>query len=257
MDTLEATETAAPATGAAPAIHVVLADAMIAVDAVGKGGFNQHGKYAFRGIDQVINAVGPVFRSLRIVPVPQLKNIDYRDVQTSNGKPSRETTLQVTYRFYGPAGDFVDVTVPGESMDSADKGTAQAMSVAYRTALLQLLCIPTDEPDPDSFQPERGAPARGGRVRESFDDAQPAAPAFQPGPEAQELMASVNAAAHQGALARVWSRAVEAYKKDVITEAEANGLRAKVKEIGPGLPPAPEESPAALEGELIENVSPA
>jgi len=194
-----------------------------------------------------------VFRSLRIVPVPMLQNIDYRDVQTSNGKPSRETTLQVTYRFYGPAGDHVDVTVPGESMDSSDKGTAQAMSVAYRTALLQLLCIPTDEPDPDSFQPERGRP------RESFADAKPAARPFQPGADAQELMAGVNAAAHQGALARVWDRTVDAYKKGVIAEAEANWVRARVAERGPGLPADPDaqpETPAALEGELIENGTP-
>jgi hypothetical protein len=38
---------------------------------------------------------------------------------------------------------------PGEAFDSGDKSTAKAMSVAYRTALLQALTLPTDEPDPD------------------------------------------------------------------------------------------------------------
>lgn len=272
-DTLDAPETAAPAEGAAPApaaprpIYELIADAMIAVDAVGKNGYNKHGNYAFRGIDDVIDAVGPIFRQLRIVPIPKLQKVTYRDVLTSNGKPSKETTLEIVYRFRGPAGDYEDVIVPGESMDSADKGTAQAMSVAYRIALLQLLCIPTNAPDPDSFQPERGAPARSGRAQsrqsgESFEDARPAAPVFQPSGDAQELMAAVNAAAHQGAAGRVWKRLVEAFKKGVITEAEANWLRKRFEERGPELPPDPEtqnatqdtpqETPAALEGELIE-----
>jgi hypothetical protein len=269
-DTLEATQTAAPAEGAAPApaaprpIYELIADAMIAIDAVGKNGYNKHGNYAFRGIDDVINAVGPIFRQLRIVPIPKLQKVTYRDVLTSTGKPSKETTLEIVYRFRGPAGDYEDVVVPGESMDSADKGSAQAMSVAYRIALLQLLCIPTGDPDPDSFQPERGAPARGGRSQsgESFDDARPAAPqrpAFNPGPAAAELMAGLLSAKHRGALTRVWKRCGEAVELGAITAAEATALKAKFAELGPKLPAdpdaavtAPAETPAVLEGELVE-----
>jgi hypothetical protein len=273
-DTTEAPEAAAvapapaPSTPAAPRpLYELLADAMIAVDAVGKNGYNKHGNYAFRGIDDVINAVGPVLRQLRIVPIPKLQHVEYRDVLTSTGKPAKETTLRVVYRFRGPAGDYEDVEVPGESMDFADKGTAQAMSVAYRIALLQLLCIPTNEPDPDSFQPERGAPAREPRRRPrpkgASADAEPAPAPFQPSEEAQELMASVNAAAHQGAAKRVWKRIVDGFKSGAVTEAEANWLRKRFEERGPELPPDPDapqaaaetesqDTPAALEGELIE-----
>src|SRR3546814_15484780 len=74
---------------------------------------------------------------------------EYRDVLTSTGKPTREVTVTGTYRFYGPAGDYIEAVVPGESLDSGDKGTAKAMSVAYRIVLLQSLCIPTDERDPE------------------------------------------------------------------------------------------------------------
>ena len=42
-------------------------------------------------------------------------------------------------------------------MDSGDKATAKAMSVAFRTALLQALALPTDEPDPDSQSYERSS----------------------------------------------------------------------------------------------------
>jgi hypothetical protein len=58
--------------------------------------------------------------------------------------------VQVTFFFYGPMGDHIECTTPGEGFDFGDKATSKAMSVACRTALLQTLCLPTDEPDPDS-----------------------------------------------------------------------------------------------------------
>ncbi len=111
--------------------------------------------YNFRGIDAVMNAVGPVLRKHGVFVVPETATASYRDVLTSTGKPSREATVMVHYRVYGPAGDSFPMCSPGEAMDSGDKGTPKAMSVAYRTVLLQALTIPTDEPDPDSQTYER------------------------------------------------------------------------------------------------------
>jgi hypothetical protein len=238
-----------------PTVRDALKAVMDEVQSVGKDGFNKNQKYNFRGIDAVVNAVGPAFRKHGIVPVPILKDINYRDVKSAGGSPQREVTVKVCYQFVGPAGDMLDVVVPGEAMDSGDKGTAKAMSVAYRIALLQLLCIPTDDPDPDESSYERG--------RESFESARPAV--FQPGAEAQELMAAVNAAAHQGAMDRVWARVVDAVKSGAITQDEGNWLWARYKARGPELPPDPDAAqaaaentqatPAALEGELIEGAS--
>jgi hypothetical protein len=133
------------------AISAVMAD----VQGVRKTDRNTDQGYMFRGIDAVTNAVGPVLRRHGVVVVPVKSTASYRDVLTSRGKPSRECTVSVTYRFYGPAGDFIDAEVPGESMDFGDKGAPKAMSVAYRILLLQALCIPTDDPDPDSHSYER------------------------------------------------------------------------------------------------------
>jgi hypothetical protein len=138
-----------------PTVIEAISAAMADVQAVGKGDRNNEQGYSFRGIDAVVNAVGPVFRKHGIVPAPVLQQASYRDVLTSRGKPSRECTVQVRYWFYGPAGDHIEVLVPGESMDFGDKGAPKAMSVAYRIALLQLLCIPTHEPEPDAQSYER------------------------------------------------------------------------------------------------------
>lgn len=115
--------------------------------------------FMFRGIDAVVNAVGPQLRKHHVVVTPRLVSVDRRDVTTSGGKPSRETCVVVAYVFTGPDGSTIEATVPGEAMDNGDKGTAKAMSVAFRTALLQALCLPTDEPDPDATAYERDVPA--------------------------------------------------------------------------------------------------
>lgn len=136
----------------------LLTDVMRALGPVAKTGHNSQQNYDFRGIDAVVNAVGPLLREHGVLIVPGLVESNYRDVQTSTGKPSRECTVTVTYRAYGPAGDFVDMQVPGESMDFGDKGTPKAMSVAFRILLLQTFAIPTGDPDPDSQSYDR-APA--------------------------------------------------------------------------------------------------
>lgn len=140
-----------------PTVHEALAAVMEDVRAVRKGDRNSQQGYQFRGIDAVVNAVGPALRKHGVIMVPAHVESHYRDVQTSTGKASRECTVIVTYRFYGPAGDSIDVMAPGESMDFGDKGAPKAMSVAMRIALLQALCLPTDDADPDSSSYERAA----------------------------------------------------------------------------------------------------
>lgn len=135
-----------------------VAAVMAEVQGVGKDDFHDApgAKFRFRGIDAVMNAVGPALRKHHVVVVPQLVSVERKDVTTSNGKPTRETCVLVKYVWTGPDGSTMESVVPGEAMDSGDKGTAKAMSVAFRIALLQCLCLPTDDPDPDSQSYERG-----------------------------------------------------------------------------------------------------
>lgn len=142
-----------------PTVHEALSAVMGEVQSISKDNRNSQQNYLFRGVDDVMNAVGPALRKHAVVIVPEHVDAHYRDTQTTTGKAARETTVMVTYRAYGPAGDSITIMAPGESLDAGDKGTPKAMSVAYRTALLQALTIPTDEPDPDSYTHERVPPA--------------------------------------------------------------------------------------------------
>lgn len=142
-----------------PTIVEALADVMADVRAVGKDDFNEHQRFNFRGIDAVVNAVGPVLRKHKVIVVPDVLSTDYSVVATTTGKASTACRVHVAYTFHGPAGDELRTTVIGEAWDHGDKATPKAMSVAFRTALLQALALPTHEADPDAHTYERDAVA--------------------------------------------------------------------------------------------------
>lgn len=141
---------------AKPTVVEALSKVMADVQSVRKTGHNQQQNYAFRGIDAVVNAVGPVFRTHGVLCLPTVEDVAYAVVEVGKQRTQmRECTVRVRYAFYGPDGSKIECVAIGEAMDSGDKATPKAMSVAYRVALLQALCIPTDEPDADSQSYER------------------------------------------------------------------------------------------------------
>lgn len=145
----------------APPIQVVLAAVMSDVGGVAKRDQNtQHG-FAFRGIDAVLNAVGPALRKHGVAVLPTVDEVRETTVEVGRNRTRMgHVTVIVTYTLVGPAGDTLVCRVPGEAMDAGDKAGSKAMSVAFRTALIQALALPTDEPDPDHATYERSsAPA--------------------------------------------------------------------------------------------------
>lgn len=133
------------------AITAVMRD----VTHLGKNQKNTHQGFNFRGIDDVMNMVGPSMRKHGLVAYPRL----LPEFTREGTKPTKNSTaktvdivVEVVWR--GPDGSELVSRVAAESFDSGDKATAKAMSVALRTAYLQTLCLPTDEPDPDSFSYE-------------------------------------------------------------------------------------------------------
>jgi hypothetical protein len=141
-----------------PTVHQALSKVMGDVQAVKKDSKNQAQRFNFRGIDAVMNAVGPALRKHGVTILPEDVDVHRSNGTTANGKQTAEVVLKVTYRVYGPGGDSIHGKVAAEAMDFGDKAVAKAMSVAYRTFLLQALTIPTDDPDPDGESFERGVP---------------------------------------------------------------------------------------------------
>jgi hypothetical protein len=139
-----------------PTVHQAWSKVMAAVQAIGKNERNTDQGFNFRGIDATINAVGPELRAQQVIVVPYASEIvaDER-YTTKKGTAMRGVTVRVNFRVFGPGGDHFQGQALGEAADSGDKAISKAHSVAYRTFLLQSLCIPTNEPDPDSESHER------------------------------------------------------------------------------------------------------
>lgn len=124
------------------------------VQGLAKKDKNTQQGFSFRGIDAVMNAVGPSLRKHGGFIVPNVVEKSNEIVATKSGGSLNYVRLTVTFCVYGDDAQYIAGTVAAEAFDSGDKATAKAMSVAYRTFLLQLLCLPTDEPDPDAFSYE-------------------------------------------------------------------------------------------------------
>ncbi|MGW6747594.1 ERF family protein [Streptomyces sp. NPDC055006] len=120
-------------------------------------------RFNFRGVDTVVNTFGPVTLKHGINIFPVGIDAEHRDTTTSKGNKMRECTVTVSWMVMGPKGDTLPVLLKtrGEALDSADKGTAKAQSVALRVLLLTGGLTPTHDKDPDTSYVERGeAPVR-------------------------------------------------------------------------------------------------
>ncbi|KXK63388.1 hypothetical protein AWW66_03480 [Micromonospora rosaria] len=147
-------------------VHVAWARVMADVQSVGKGDLHDPArtggrgpKYNYRGVDRVLNAVGPALRRHGAMVIPVRTEPSYRDITTSGGAKMRECTVTVTYEIWGPKGDKMPAQSCGEAFDSGDKSTTKACTVAYRNLLITALSIPTRDPrlDAEASSHERGA----------------------------------------------------------------------------------------------------
>lgn len=138
-------------------IHEAICAAMARTKAIGKDKKNQQQGFKYRGVDDVMNALQPVFAEMMIFCTPKVIDVQREERTTKNGGAMTYTVVTVEYTFYAVDGSSVSCIVCGEGMDSADKSTSKAMSIAFKYACFQLLCIPTEEtaPDPDAEYHEK------------------------------------------------------------------------------------------------------
>ena len=142
--------------------------AMQKVGAIGKDSTatNMSGKqmYKFRGIDAVYNALNPVMAELGLFICPEVLEQTREERKSSSGGTLIYSILKIRFTMYAPDGSNVSCVVIGEGMDSGDKASNKAMSIALKYACFELFMIPTEEMvDPDAevheFAP-KNAPAK-------------------------------------------------------------------------------------------------
>lgn len=137
-------------------IYRQLALVMRDIGAVGKNQVNKSQGFKFRGIDDVYNACHDAMAEHGVVCFPEILDVVYREqFTTKGGSTGWHQILKIRYRFCAEDGSYHDAIVFGEAMDTGDKCTNKCMAIGHKYALLQVLCIQTeetDDPDKDSHQ---------------------------------------------------------------------------------------------------------
>lgn len=108
--------------------------------------------FQFRGIDQVYNALAPVLAKHGLVILPRITERTVTERTTQKGGVLFYVVVKAEFDFVATEdGSIHTVMTYGEAMDSGDKATNKAMSIAYKYAAFQAFCIPTEETaaDPD------------------------------------------------------------------------------------------------------------
>lgn len=102
--------------------------------------------YAFRGIDAVYNALAPALVKHKLLILPRCTERTSCERTSKNGGALFYITVRAEFDFVSTEdGSVHTVTTYGEAMDSGDKATNKAMSIAYKYAAFQAFCIPTEE----------------------------------------------------------------------------------------------------------------
>lgn len=126
---------------------------------IGKEKRNQQQGFMYRGVDDVMNVFQPLFAKYQVFVVPEVLESQREERKTGNGKNLIYSIMKIRYTFYAADGTSVSAVVQGEGMDSADKSSNKAMSVAFKYACFQVFCIPTEEmKDPDAETPPPSQP---------------------------------------------------------------------------------------------------
>jgi len=146
-------------------IYGAISNIMSEVKAIGKDRRNQSFKY--RGIDDIYNTVQPIMAKYKVFSTTKVLDWEKWETKTGGGKTMHHRAVRVLYRFFTTDGSYIESIIKNEGSDMGDKATNKALANAHKYTILQLLAIPTDEPDPDAFTDESGSehkPAKAGKL---------------------------------------------------------------------------------------------
>ena len=131
-------------------IYEAISATMKDVGAIGKNTRTTQQGFMFRGIDAVMNALQPALIKNHIFVVPEVLEQTREERTSQKEKNLIYSICRIKYTFYAEDGSNVSAVVIGEGMDTGDKATNKAMSIAFKYACFQVFCIPTEEmKDPD------------------------------------------------------------------------------------------------------------
>lgn len=123
----------------------------LATVGIGKNKKNQQQGFQYRGIDDVMNTLAPILAKHKLLILPRYSEREVIERTNSKGTALFYVTVKGQLDLVSAEdGSKHTVETFGEAMDSGDKSTNKAMSVAYKYGAFQAFCIPTEAVDPDA-----------------------------------------------------------------------------------------------------------
>lgn len=118
----------------------------MAEQGISKDRENRQQGFNFRGIDQVYNALAPALVRHGLLILPRITERTVTERTTQKGGVLFYVVVKAEFDFVATEdGSHHTVVTYGEAMDSGDKATNKAMSIAYKYAAFQTFCIPTEQ----------------------------------------------------------------------------------------------------------------
>jgi hypothetical protein len=140
-------------------IYERMSKVMSEIDAIGKDQNNRQQGFSYRGIDDVMNSLHSIMAKHEVFVMPELVNAIREERKTKSGGVLIYSICDYKFTFNTVDGSSVSCVVRGEGMDSGDKASNKAISIALKYALVQAFMIPTEDMvDPDATTPEQTEP---------------------------------------------------------------------------------------------------
>jgi len=133
----------------------------LAITGIDKNRKNEHGKYMYRGIEDLQNTLAPILGDTGLILIPSVIDSRHSQTQTSRGNATNHWWVKIAYTFVDSetgeeAGPFV---FEGEAYDTSDKGLNKAQTAAFKYFVFQTFCVPVQgSGDADEDHIEAAAP---------------------------------------------------------------------------------------------------
>lgn len=140
-------------------IQTALVGAMRDICAKGIGKNSAARDYKYRGIDAAMNEMSPILVNHGITVTPRYSELTLTKYERLEGKFSHCVTVKGSFTFTAEDGSSVTAEAYGESIDTGDKATIKAQTVAFRTVLFQQFIVPLMSMDSELEHEPESAPS--------------------------------------------------------------------------------------------------
>ena len=135
-------------------VHQAVAAVIGDLKGIGKNQRNKEQGYNFRGIDDVLRELHPLFAKHGVFLAPDVLEREYEERVSAKGTVGHCCHLHVRFHVYGPEGDSIEMSTWGEGLDYGDKSTNKAATAAYKYALFELFAVADPDDDGTHETPE-------------------------------------------------------------------------------------------------------